>query len=343
MLSCAVTAELQPVETQSTARSIQTSKTANTISSSQKPDQYYQQQYQSHQPQLQRVQLQESQQSYPVQYIPSPIYQQQQPQPAMIIIAQQPPVPHQSTISQAAQQLLSYFNANPQARYQFLQGNYNPQPQQPAYVPQQSLSPAYSYQIMPVQQQYQQIQSHQTPFVTSPQVSSQAIPIQQHQILQQVPQHSVQTSSSQESYGQTPHFQLPIIGPFGHSTHIPHVAALAQLTTQKYLPQVSFRPTSPAIVTGLENFTPEQQAQIKAQLQSGGPITPLRSNIPPSLPSSLNENSSALKSASTPVQNTSPQEFPAQDEDKSGTQQGSQQTSTSTNYNSGYNSQFSKG
>ncbi|KAI4462683.1 hypothetical protein MML48_4g00001102 [Holotrichia oblita] len=340
--------DLQAVESQPTGRSLQTSKTINTLTGSQKPDQYYQQQIQAQQPQLQHVQLQ---QPYPVQYVPAPIYQQPHAQPAMIIIAQPTPIPSQSVISQAAQHLLNYFNANPQARYQFLQGNYQPQLQQQSYVPQPTAAPAYTYQVMPVQPQYQQLQGHQTQssasFIPSPQVSSQAIPIHQHQqILQQTPQHSIQASNAQESYSQTPQFQLPTIGPFGYSTHIPHVAALAQLATQKYIPQVPLRPTTPAIITGLENFTPEQQAQIKAQLQSGGPITPLRSNLPPTFAANIQQNASGLKSVGSATQNANSQDYSEEDEVKTVTQPSVQQTSTNT-YGSrvGYNdnNQFNKG
>lgn len=330
---------------------MQTSKSVNAITSSQKPEQYYQQQLQAQQPQLQHVQLQ---QPYPIQYVPAPIYQQPHAQPAMIIIAQPTPVPPASAISQAAQHLLNYFNANPQARYQFLQGNYQPQLHQQAYAAQSTASPSYTYQVMSVQQQpqYQQLQGHQaqasSPFIPSPQVSSQSIPIHQHQqILQQTPQHSVQASNAQESYSQTPQFQFPTIGPFGYSTHIPHVAALAQLATQKYIPQIPSRPTTPAIITGLENFTPEQQAQIKAQLQSGGPITPLRSNLPPTFATNIQQNAAGLKAIASAAQNTNSQDYSAEEEDKTVTQQPSVQQASTSGYSSrgGYNdnNQFNKG
>ncbi|GJQ78795.1 hypothetical protein Trydic_g2637 [Trypoxylus dichotomus] len=352
VISYAVAIDLQAVETQSTARNVQTSKTVNALPLSQKTEQYFQQQISPQQPQLQHLQLPQSQQqSLPIQYVPAPIaYPQQHVQPAMIIIAQPTPIPPPSMISHAAQQLLNYFNANPQARHQFLQGNYQPQPQQQAYVAQPAPVPAYTYQIMAVQPQYQQVQNHQAPspaFIPSPQISAQAVPVQQQQqVLQQAPSHSVQASNAQEAYNQAPQFQLPVIGPFGHSTYIPHVAALAQLSTQKYIPQVPFRATTPAIITGLENFTPEQQAQIKAQLQSGNPITPLRSSLPPNFAANIQQNSSTLKSIASPTQSTSPQEFPAQDDDKSSTQQSTQPASTSNSYNSGIGysgNQFTKG
>lgn len=355
-VSCATATDLQALETQPAGRSVQTSKTANTISIPQKPDQYYQQHVQTQSPQLQHLQLQQAhQQAYPVQYIPTPLYQQQQqPQPAMIIIAQPPQVTPQAMLTHAAQHLLNYFHSNPQARYQFLQGNYQPQPTQgqPAYVAQPVGVPAYTYQVTSVQPQYHQSQGQSSqsspPFVPSQQISS--TPIQQiHQ--QQVAQQQAQMNSGSQEGQYAPQYvpqsiQIPVIGPFGHSTHIPHIATLAQLTTQKYLPQPLLRTShTPAIITGLENFTPEQQAQIKAQLQSGGPITPLKASLPPNFGASLQQqNNAAIKPTPAPqTQSTSPQEFPSEDEDK--TQQGTQQIPSSTSYNSGitYGNQFNKG
>lgn len=61
-----------------------------------------------------------------------------------------------------------------------------------------------------------------------------------------------------------------------------HIAHLAQLAAQQYV-QAPVRGSTPAIITGFENFTPDQQAKIKAQLSAhfGTPLQPLQQNGKP--------------------------------------------------------------
>lgn len=165
----------------------------------------------------------------PVQYVQKPFYVPQQQPAAMIILAQPAIVPQQMLYSGSVQQLLNYFHGNPQAKYQFLSG-YQPQPTTQTLLPQ---SPSTAATIG----NYQYVAAPTQNLVASPSVHSQS-----------------------SSYNSIPSMSLSAI------------SNLAQLQAQQYTHYTPSFPTSlrsiPPIITGLENFTPEQQAQIKAQLNS---------------------------------------------------------------------------
>lgn len=138
------------------------------------------------------------------------------------------------------------------SRYQLLHG-YQPQPH---YVHQNSLvsaSPSIGhYQYVAAPPQYQ----------TAP-PQYQTAPAQY-----QAP-HGNQLSFAHSAPYQQQVQQSP--GQLGQIAH------LAQLAAQQYVHNPAR--STPAIITGLENFTPDQQAKIKAQLSAhfGNPLQPLTS------------------------------------------------------------------
>jgi hypothetical protein len=254
----------------------------------QQPVQQMHQQIQLQQVQFQPIhqiqqlqQLQQKAQLVPVQFIHKPYYvtqQQAQPQ-AMIIIAQPALLPQSLVYNNPTQQLLNYFHSNPQARYQLLHGNYHHNHQLQAQAAQavqagqaqavhptqaQAVQPTATYMhpvlaspsignyILAAAPQYQQVSApvaaqHQLVAHTSamPAQAMQYTTQQTHQVQQVQPQQQVQQ-------------QQP--------AQLSSIAHLAQLAAQQYVSNQM--KTAPAIVTGFEHFTPEQQAQIKAQLSS---------------------------------------------------------------------------
>ncbi|EFA02530.1 uncharacterized protein LOC103312789 [Tribolium castaneum] len=238
---------------------------SNTIQPNQKYEMYYHP-IKYHQPvqqlQLQPVQqpihqYQQLQQLNPkAQYVPVQIIQKPyfvphtQPQ-AMIIIAQPALVPQSLVYSNPTQQLLNYFHSNPQAKYQLLHGNYQ---QQTQTAQAQTVQPTATYMhpvlatpsnyILTAAPQYQQVATPQYQTVApQPQVVTQSSPVPAP-----APQYSTQQPQQQQP------------------AQLGHLAHLAQLAAQQYVS--TQMKTAPAIVTGFEHFTPEQQAQIKAQLSS---------------------------------------------------------------------------
>nr|XP_023012940.1 RNA polymerase II degradation factor 1-like isoform X1 [Leptinotarsa decemlineata] len=204
---------------------------------------------------------------------------QQSNQPtAMIIIAQPAYVPPNVVYagpSGQTQQLLNYFHGNPQARYQLLQGTSQQQQQHPQqqpiqhYVPQISTSNTLgSFQIAQPSQQYQQnynplptplpLTTHMSPVQPSGNYHQQT-PLQLSQIshlAQLTSQHFFQPSQQQYSLpGQQYDLESRQNGP------------------EQNVPVRSL----PPIITGFENFTPEQQSKIKEQLSAhfGAPLQPL--------------------------------------------------------------------
>ena len=321
-----------------------TAKLSSGIPITQKQQQFYQIPFQQIQQQQQPAAYQQplQQQYYPLHFFQSPSYQpQQQHQQPMILVAQPTPPPQQLVLSSSAtQQLLNYIKSNSQLSNQ-------PQPQALAYTGPQPPTPTFGFQVVPAQPQYQT--AYQVPqtsqFHTQPQIvaipSSQANQPQSHLQSTQVQPQQIPytvTAPTQETYTQpqAQPLQYPNIGSqFGSYpiTQLSHINTLAQLTAHKFLPP--YRSAAP-IITGLENFTPEQQAQIKSQLSSGGPITPLQSNIAYSNDdiSSTQQQQQQLGKA---AQEQGSQDFSPSPEDKAGNQ--IQSTDTSSNYKS----QFSKG
>lgn len=190
----------------------------------------------------------------PMQVVQKPLFvQHHQPQPAMIIIAQPALLP-QNVIYGGhplglQQQLLNYFHTNPQAKYQLLYGGYQPHPTAQTYVPHVPVAP-----IAPVA----------APTVAAYQIVPNPV-VQGYNHLVAAP--------SQVSYNQAAPFQQNHIGgQYVQPMQLNQLAHLAQMTAQQFgAPIKSF----PPIITGLENFTPEQQAQIKSQLgvHLGGQFT----------------------------------------------------------------------
>ncbi|KAK4886648.1 hypothetical protein RN001_002919 [Aquatica leii] len=152
----------------------------------------------------------------PMQIIQKPLFVPQQP--TMLIIAQPTYVPQSFLYGNptvAQQQLLNYFHNNPQARYQFLYGGFQPHPTMQPYVTHNQLgsSSIATYQIVP----------------------------------------------------------NPILNNYNHA--VPSYGQVGQLTNVPYSFSHPIR-SVPPIITGFENFTPEQQVQIKAQLSAhlGAPL-----------------------------------------------------------------------
>lgn len=187
--------------------------------------------YQQHFP------IQQFQQQYiPVQFMPKQVYFPQQP--TMIIVAHPAVVPQHMLYAGAPQQLLNYFQGNPHARFQLVPG-YQPQPTAQTFI-------AHNPNVASTIGNYQ--------FVAPSQHNH--IPIvHQQQALPAYTQHT------QIPVAPTPTVQPMQLGAISH---------LAQLAAQQY--STSQFPNSirsiPPIITGLENFTPDQQAAIKAQLNS---------------------------------------------------------------------------
>ncbi|XP_022903024.1 nuclear transcription factor Y subunit beta-like [Onthophagus taurus] len=304
--------DLESSETQSTGRGVSSAKNLNAIPLSNQKNQ--DSQYFTQQPAIQQY--------YPPPSPYSAQYQPPQHQPAMIVIAQ-PAQLQQQLLTTAAQQLLQYFHGNPQARVQFLQGNFVPnignvqhsQPQ-PQFIPPQPLP--YYHLIQQPYQQYQNapIQGQQIP--PQPQIQSQ-------------PSYNVPQSAPSE----VPQFIPYPSGQFGHSTSLNHISALAQLAAQKYVPQVNYR-NPPTIITGLENFTPEQQAQIKAQINSGQPITPLKSSTPLNT-AALQQLYSSQNSGKIQDNNLNQEYQPTSNEDVKGNNQNTNYSSNNNNNNNGNN------
>ncbi|KAJ8963920.1 hypothetical protein NQ314_005248 [Rhamnusium bicolor] len=223
------------------------------------------------QPQVQQALYQSQIQAQPQQHLMHVIQKafyvpQQQNQPAaMIIIAQPTYVPAHLVQGTATQHLLNYFHNNPQARHQLLHGNYQQQPGQ--QVVQQSgqqivQQPAGAhtignYQVVAVPAQYRQFavptqlshpallsQAVQQP---SSEAVSQPSPLQLAQISQIASQQyaRINPSSPQE---QTSY-------PSQQFQYQPEANAQQSPQTQSAIPIRSL----PPIITGFENFSPEQQ------------------------------------------------------------------------------------
>lgn len=205
-------------------------KTFNHLQTSHKPYLFYQQPQQQPQHQQQQQQQYVYQPQYvPVQMLAKTAYVAQPQQlPAMIIITAQPT----PTYAAPVQQLLNYFHGNPHARQQLLYGG-----------AQQATAPtAGSYIVAAAPTQY-----YATPTATPTQYyTAGATPAPQYYYTTHAqPQQQTETAQAQP-------FQLN------------QIAEMAQVTAQRlYGGQIK---TATPIVTGLENFTPEQQAQIKARL-----------------------------------------------------------------------------
>ncbi|XP_017773748.1 PREDICTED: protein transport protein SEC24-like [Nicrophorus vespilloides] len=187
-----------------------------------------------------------------VQYIQKPVFlPHQQPQATMLIIAQPALVPQHLVYGPAAQQLLHYFHTNPQARYNLLHAAFQPHPTvqtyaQPQHYPQPS--PPQNYQIIPSPQ-------HLLPAAPQPQ-----------------PQHQPQPQLQPQAYTPVQYNQQQ------HPTDLQQISHYANLAAQQYAGTPI--KTAPPIITGFENFTPEQQAQIKQQLGAhfGTNLTPINGN-----------------------------------------------------------------
>ncbi|RZB38656.1 hypothetical protein BDFB_006719 [Asbolus verrucosus] len=205
------------------------------------------------QPVHQVQQIQQKPHFVPVQIIPKS-YFVTQPQPhAMIIIAQPALLPQSLVYGNPTQQLLNYFHNNPQAKYQLLHGNYQqPQQVQPQHVQPQPVQPTatYMHHVMAAPTIGSYI------LTPAPQLQQITHPITAHQVAAQ----------PQVALAQTNPVQAPATQVTQQPTQLSSIAQLAQLAAQQYVS--SQLKTAPAIVTGFENFTPEQQAQIKAQLSS---------------------------------------------------------------------------
>ncbi|XP_044254646.1 putative cyclin-dependent serine/threonine-protein kinase DDB_G0272797/DDB_G0274007 [Tribolium madens] len=276
-----------------------TSSPSNTIQSNQKYEMFYHPiKYQQPVQQFQQLQLQPDQQpihqyqqlqqlNQKTQYVPVQIIQKpffvphSQPQ-AMIIIAQPALVPQSLVYSNPTQQLLNYFHSNPQAKYQLLHGNYQQTQTQTGQA--QTVQPTATYMhpvlatpsnyILTAAPQYQQVATPQyQTLAPQQQLVTQTSPIPTPAVQYSTQQQSTQLSQlAQQSQQQHQHpaqlSQLTQQSQQQHQqpTRLSHLAHLAQLAAQQYVS--TQMKTAPAIVTGFEHFTPEQQAQIKAQLSS---------------------------------------------------------------------------
>ncbi|CAG9854678.1 unnamed protein product [Phyllotreta striolata] len=166
---------------------------------------------------------------------------QQSNQPtAMIIIAQPAYLPTQSVGQNgAAQQLLDYFHSNPQARYQFLHSTPQQYYQPQAMEASQAVQ-SYNQPLLPSSAQYQ---TKMIPISVPVQIPT---PNHHHQ-QQQQPQQQQQQIDSEWKHVDYPQYSSP-------------------------------RESLPPLITGFENFSPEQQEKIKGQLSAlfGAPLKPLQ-------------------------------------------------------------------
>ncbi|KAF7283549.1 hypothetical protein GWI33_000290 [Rhynchophorus ferrugineus] len=244
--------------------------------------------------------------------IRKPALLQQHHPVAMVIIAQPAYIPaHLLQQSNLAQQLLGLFHGSNPARYQIFQGNLQqgiptivtplPTPQAPQYPQYQQPQDLQFHPSAPV--------SHSSPIHPLPtQVSppaSNALPVPQ--ALSSLPHEALPTPEALISHqpplsnhlSQQPDFEgrslryQPQQNNVQYQHHIPanhkpeyqkplelnEISQLAQQAAQQYL-KSGGTGTAPAIITGLENFAPEQQAKIKAQLATyfGAPLQPI--NVP---------------------------------------------------------------
>ncbi|XP_056629892.1 transcription factor SPT20 homolog [Diorhabda sublineata] len=214
-----------------------------------RPPSHFTQNLASASQQLQQLHPQSQQQI--LELIQKVLYNTQQSnQPtAMIIIAQPAYAPVNPVYGNPAQQLFNYFQGNPQARYQFVNGAVQAQPSQ-QYFPQPS----------------QHIQSEASYSTSQPQYQTKIHPYS-----------SQTTHMSPVQPSQTYNQQFP--------QHVPQSNQISQLTAQPYYSQYQVEarenhanyPALPPIITGFENFSPEQQEKIKAQLSAhfGAPLRPL--------------------------------------------------------------------
>ncbi|XP_063931357.1 myb-like protein Q [Zophobas morio] len=223
---------------------------------------------------LHQIPLQQRAHYIPIQILPKQYYAPQ-PQHAMIIIAQPALLPQSLVYGNPMQQLLNYFHNNPQARYQLLHGNYQQQAQQTQaqHTQLQAVQPTATYMhpvlASPVSNYFlsqspqvttqiatqPQLVAHTSPMPT-PAVQYPTQPAQAQFQVQQVQQHHHQQQQQQQQQQQ----------PQPQTSQLSSIAHLAQLAAQQYVS--TQMKTAPAIVTGFEHFTPEQQAQIKAQLST---------------------------------------------------------------------------
>ncbi|XP_018573745.1 putative uncharacterized protein DDB_G0271606 [Anoplophora glabripennis] len=241
------------------------------------PTQIYQSQAQqlqqaAYQSQLQAQQQPQLQQVFQKAYI---VPQQQNRPPAMIFFTQPTYVPQNVLYTGAPNQLVNYIHGSPQARYQFLQGNNQGQAQ-----PVAQQTPAHTignYQVVAVPAQYQQNlvavpapipqATHLPQAVSIPvpqaQAPPQPSPLQLAQIAHIASQQYSRINPSQSQQ------QVASSQPFSYQTE----PRALQENPQAAGPVRSI----PPIITGFENFTPEQQEKIKVQLSAyfGAPLRPL--------------------------------------------------------------------
>lgn len=212
--------------------------------------------------------LHQKPQYYPVQVLPKAVYVPQG-SPHMIIIAQPALVPQSLLYGSQTQQLLNYFQNNPIAKQQLLYGNsYAAQAQPQAQIQQSQPTPGYMQTVLasPVGGY---VLSSQSPYVVNPQYqATQQFSVPQYRQVAQHPQYSqfAQTAEPTAPTNPEPAPQEAQYAPQQHTTQLTNIAHLAQLAAQQYVD--SPLKAAPAIVTGFEQFTPEQQAQIKAQLST---------------------------------------------------------------------------
>lgn len=197
---------------------------------------------------------------------------QQSNQPtAMIIIAQPAYVqPNVAQYGGTTQQLLNYFHNNPQARYQFVHGTPQAQPvtqyiqqSQPQAQALEASHPIASYPVLPAPAQYQ----------------AKILPVPMSQTTHMSPVHSA------ESYAQhspIQHLAQLAAQQYYQQSHIQHHQPQPQgqpeyqLESRQNEADVDYPNSLPPIITGFENFSPEQQEKIKAQLSVhfGAPLQP---------------------------------------------------------------------
>ncbi|ENN74444.1 glutenin, high molecular weight subunit DX5 [Dendroctonus ponderosae] len=265
--------------------------TANSIGSTAKPDLFFgkyqpepalfQQRYQARPQQLQQaVPYNHQPDGGPFQQLRKPFGMGQQQTPiAMVIIAQPAYIPA-SMLQQGnvAQQLLQYFQGgNSQLKYQYVPANHQPfyQSEQPPqqfghYQQPQAEEPDYS----PVAQaQTSQFYPHEA--LPSPQA---LVSQQPHQLSQS--QNNQLSQVHPQAIDFQPQRLQQLDEPPQQDGAGPDFSQLAQQAAQHFISSGGLNSggrTAPAIITGLEHFSPEQQEKIKKQLSAhfGSPLKPL--------------------------------------------------------------------
>ncbi|XP_066252619.1 uncharacterized protein [Euwallacea similis] len=270
---------------------------ANAIGSTMKPDLLSFQQFYGNKVQTQQVLFPDNfqsrtqlQQALPYNHQPEPPKKhygiRQSPAPvAMVIIAQPAYIPA-SMLQQGniAQQLLQYFQGmgSSGSKYQFVPANHQPF-YQPALQP-QTIAQYVDYPPKPSPTQY--------PTTTPAPSTTQQQPLQAHfyahealpapQALISAPlQNTPETRSL--GYEQQVDIQPQELQEVEAEPQSPDFEKLAQQAAQHFVLNGGLNSgsrTAPAIITGLEHFSPEQQEKIKAQLSDhfGSPLKPLEFN-----------------------------------------------------------------